>query len=124
MDKNDQLIGEVYAKGDILLQVISGSCKASLEAQLNQLEEEWAEFCQDTISVKNNVEESLQHWHEYEENRDKLMEWLGEVEVMCDTANYTCPADLDTLNQEIENNQVLYGIALLKVMVNDLLKRG
>ena len=107
MDKNDLLIGEVYAKGDILLQVIRGNCKSSLEAQLNNLEEEWAEFCQDTIAVKSSVEESLHHWQEYEENRDKLIEWLGEAETVCDTTGNLFPADLETLNLEIEKNEVL-----------------
>ena len=41
MDKNDQLIGEVYSKGDVLLQVIAGKTKATVESELNQLEEDY-----------------------------------------------------------------------------------
>ncbi|KAJ7327786.1 Nesprin-2 [Desmophyllum pertusum] len=71
MDKNDQLIGEVYNKGDVLLQVISGQSKATVESELNQLEENWAEFCQDTLSIKGVIEETIQMWNDFEENRDK-----------------------------------------------------
>lgn len=45
MDKNDQLIGEVYSKGDILFQVIFGQSKVIVEVELNQLEKDWVEFC-------------------------------------------------------------------------------
>ena len=105
MDKNDHLIGEVYSKGDILLQVISGKSKTSVESELNQLEEDWAEFCQDTLSVKGVIEETIQMWNEFEENRDKLAEWLGELE-RAHTGAFTGPADLEALRDELEKNKV------------------
>ena len=105
MDKNDQLIGEVYNKGDVLLQVITGKSKASVEGELNQLEQDWAEFCQDTISTKTVIEETLQMWSEYEENRDKLAEWLGELErVHREPCNG--PANPNALKDKLEENKV------------------
>lgn len=105
MEKNDQLIGEVYNKGDALLQVISGKSKASVESELNQLEEDWAEFCQDAPSVKSVIEETIQMWIEFEENRDKLAEWLGELE-RAHTGVFIGPANLEALKDELENNKV------------------
>lgn len=105
MDKNDQLIGEVYSKGDTLLQVISGKSKASVESELNQLEEDWAAFCQGTLSIKGVIEETIQMWIEFEENRDKLAEWLGELEG-AHTGAFTGPANLEALRDELEKNKV------------------
>ena len=106
MDKNDQLIGEVYSKGDVLLQVISGQSKASVESELNQLEESWAEFCQDTLSIKGVIEETIQTWNEFEENRDKLAEWLGELE-RAHTEAFTGPANLEALKDKLEEKRVM-----------------
>lgn len=105
MDKNDMLIGDVYGKGDILLQLIAGQCKTTLESQLNELEEDWADFCQNTISVKTEVEDTLCQWTEYEENRDKLNEWLSDAEESHTTYG-NAPADVETLKEQIENNKV------------------
>lgn len=107
MDKNDQLIGDVYSAGDTLLQVVTSSSRAGLESELNQLEEEWAEFCQETISVKTSVEEALQSWTEYEENREKLSEWLHELEGL-HKGSYNVPAELDSLKEMLERNRVMY----------------
>lgn len=105
MDKNDQLIGDVYTKGDILLQLIAGQSKTTLESQLNDLEEEWADFCQNTISVKTEVEDTLQQWTEYDENRAKLKEWL--VGVQDTYQKYENPStDLEVLKEELETNKV------------------
>lgn len=106
MDKNDQLIGEVYSKGDILLQVISGQSKATVESELNQLEEDWAEFCQETLSVKGVIEETIQMWNEFEENRDKLAEWLGELERDHNEA-FSGPANLEALKDKLEAKKVI-----------------
>lgn len=106
MDKNDQLIGEVYSKGDTLLQVISGQSKATVESELNQLEENWAEFCQDTLSIKGVMEETIQMWNEFEENRDKLAEWLGELE-RAHTEAFTGPANLESLKDKLEEKKVI-----------------
>ena len=105
MDKNDQLIGEVYSKGDALLQFISGMSKASVESELNQLEQDWAEFCQETQTVKGVIEETIQMWSEFEENRDKLAEWLGELE-RAHTEKFIGPANLEVLNDELEKKKV------------------
>ena len=106
MDKNDQLIGEVYNKGDVLLQVISGQSKATVESELNQLEENWAEFCQDTLSIKGVIEETIQMWNDFEENRDKLAEWLGELE-RGHTEAFTAPANLEALKDTLEEKKVM-----------------
>lgn len=106
MDKNDQLIGEVYSKGDILLQVISGQSKATVESELNQLEEDWAEFCQETLSVKGVIEETIQMWNDFEENRDKLAEWLGELERAHSEA-FSGPANLEALKDKLEAKKVI-----------------
>ena len=105
MDKNDQLIGEVYSKGDVLLQVISGKTKATVESELNQLEEDWAEFCQDALAVKGVTEQTIQMWNEFDENRDKLAEWLGELERAYAEA-FIGPANLEALREETEKNKV------------------
>lgn len=105
MDKNDQLIGEVYSKGDVVLQVISGKTKATVESELNQLEEDWAEFCQDALSVKGVTEHTIQMWNEFDENRDKLAEWLGELERVHAEA-FIGPANLEALREEMEKNKV------------------
>ena len=107
MDKNDQLIGEVYSKGDVLLQVISGKTKATVESELNQLEEDWAEFCQDALAVKAVTEQTIQMWNEFDENRDKLAEWLGELERAYAEA-FIGPANLEALREEMEKNKVRY----------------
>lgn len=109
MDKNDQLIGEVYNKGDSLLQVIAGASKTSVESELNQLEQDWAEFCQDTLSVKCVIEETIQMWNEFEESRDKLAEWLGELERE-HAGVFVGPANLDTLKDELDKKKVLWGL--------------
>lgn len=106
MDKNDQLIGEVYSKGDTVLQVISGHSKATVESELNQLEEDWAAFCQDTLSIKGVIEETIQMWNEFEENRDKLAEWLGELE-RTHTGLFTGPANLEALKEKLEEKEVI-----------------
>jgi len=105
MDKNDQLIGDVYNKGDILLQLIAGQSKATLESQLNELEEEWADFCQNTISIKTEVEDTLLQWTEYNENRTKLKEWLTGVQDTYRNYGNAFP-DVDVLKEELENNKV------------------
>ena len=106
MDKNDQLIGEVYSTGDILLQVISGQSKATVESELNQLEEDWAAFCQETLSIKGVIEETIQMWNEFEENRDKLAEWLGELERAHSEA-FSGPANLQALKDKLEVKKVM-----------------
>lgn len=105
MDKNDQLIGEVYSKGEALLPVISGISKASVENELNQLEQDWAVFCQDTPRVKGVIEETIQMWNDFEENRDKLAEWLGELE-RAHTEVSVGPANLEILKDELEKKKV------------------
>ena len=105
MDKNDQLIGEVYSKGDTLLQVISGQSKATVESELNQLEEDWAVFCQEALSIKGVIEETIQMWNEFEENRDKLAEWLGELE-RGHTEPFTGPANLEALKDQLDEKKV------------------
>lgn len=105
MDKNDQLIGEVYSKGEALLPVISGISKASVENELNQLEQDWAVFCQDTPRVKGVIEETIQMWNDFEENRDKLAEWLGELE-RAHTEVSVGPANLEVLKDELEKKKV------------------
>ena len=107
MDKNDQLIGEVYNKGDILLQVISGHSKATVESELNQLEKDWAVFCQDASSIKAVIEETIQMWNDFEENRDKLAEWLGELE-RTHTELFTGPANLEALKEKLKEKKVIY----------------
>ena len=111
MDRNDQLIGDVYSAGDTLLQVVTSSSRVALEAELNQLEEEWAEFCQETIAVKTSVEEALQSWTEYEENRAKLREWLHEVEGSHGRSS-SVPADLDSLKEVLKANVVMISYVL------------
>ena len=105
MDKNDQLIGEVYNKGDILLQVIAGETKTTVESELNQLEQDWAEFCQDTLLVKRVIEDTIQMWNEFEENRDKLAEWLGQLE-RAHAEVFSGPANREALIEELEKNKV------------------
>lgn len=105
MDKDDMLIDDVYAKGDILLQLIAGQCKTTLETQLNELEEDWIDFCRNTISVKTEVEATLSQWTEYEENKEKLKEWLAEVEENHNQYG-NAAADIEMLKEGLENNKV------------------
>lgn len=105
MDRNDQLIGEVYNKGDILLQLIAGQSKSTIESQLNDLEEEWADFCQNTISVKTEVEDTLTQWTEYNENRTKLTEWLADVKNAHQKYGSASP-DQEILREDLESNKV------------------
>lgn len=79
--------------------------KASVESELNQLEQDWAEFCQDTLTVKGVIEETIQMWNDFEENRDKLAEWLGELE-RAHAEVSVGPANLDALKDELEKKKV------------------
>ena len=54
------LISEVYAKGETLLQTVSDPIKSRLENQLAEFENNWAEFCAAVTDCSNKVKEEVQ----------------------------------------------------------------
>ena len=88
LDELDQvdLISEVYAKGETLLQTMADPVKTKLENQLAEFENDWAEFCGTVTECSSKIKEEVKRqqkqrdWKEFNENSQKFTEKLKHFE--------------------------------------------
>lgn len=109
MDQDD-LISDVYNKGDILLQSVSGSTKSRLEAQLAEFEQEWADFCKEVTNSNNVLKETKNDWIKVERTARDLISWSEEASNTVNTNVYTRSADVVVARQQLKSLQVSKGI--------------
>ena len=81
MDEMDQddLISDVYNKGETLLQSVTGPVKSKLETQLGEFEQEWADFCKDVSSFSSTIKETKDAVAKVEKTTEDLVIWLKEA---------------------------------------------
>ncbi|XP_025834538.1 nesprin-1 isoform X2 [Agrilus planipennis] len=96
---------EIQDYVDNKISLLPVRTQETMKRQVADLKVELDKFIATLSDVKYALEERLQQWGEYEENLDKLLLWLGDVE--SSLKSYTQKTTLEEKKEQLEKYQAL-----------------